>query len=170
MSRPRHHPRWPWTGAYHRHVLAHDAGGHALRLRHNRSQRLLLRAGPLGCNWHSRPSRPPNDWQMNVHHSSCERRLGATRHARRRTPRGLNTMRDHGSLRWVQYHTWEVETCLVQCASRRNPGQLSLRGRHAHHGPGHPNEDTDEGPTTTWAAPLCDRLSDDCVLTDYVLT
>ena len=33
-----------------------------------------------------------------------------------------------------------------------------------------PNEDTDEGPTTTWAAPLCDRLSDDCILTDCVLT
>ena len=24
--------------------------------------------------------------------------------------------------------------------------------------------------TTTWAAPVCDRLSDDCVLTDCVLT
>ena len=34
----------------------------------------------------------------------------------------------------------------------------------------HPNEDTDEGPTTTWAAPLCDRLSDDYVLTDCALT
>ena len=73
-------------------------------------------------------------------------------------PRWPSTTRDQRSLRLAKYHTWEVLTRPVHCATRKGPGQLSLRGRHAHHGHGHVNLGHGRWPDRDVGLTVCDRL------------